>query len=62
MCISQQPTNMMGRKGLTLIIVRITLTEPKATLAGAAFGAPSAVFMASIAIFREESTSSRRFG
>jgi len=47
---------------LTLIIVRITLTEPKAAFAGVILNASFARFMASMAVFKEERVPSRRLG
>jgi hypothetical protein len=49
----------MGRK-LTLIIARITLTEPKTALAGVMLETSFARFMASIAMFNDERVTSRR--
>jgi len=51
----------MGRRP-TLIMVRITLTEAKAALAGVPPITSFAIFMASIATFNVERATSRRFG
>jgi hypothetical protein len=53
---------MRTRRKLTLTIVRITLTEQKAALAGAMVSASFAKFVASLAAFSDEIASSRRFG
>jgi len=46
----------------TLIIVRITLTEAKAVLAGVPSITSFMMFIASIAAFNEDRATSRRFG
>ena len=50
------------RRRLTLIIVRITLTDPKAALAGVILESSFARFMASIAAFNVEIMPSRPLG
>ena len=43
-------------------MVRMTVTEPRAALAGVMLNASFAMFMVSMATFKEERTVSRRFG
>ena len=59
-----QPTfdQQQGRRELTLIIVRITLTEPKTARAGVIFESSFARFKASMAPFSTEIVLSRSLG
>jgi hypothetical protein len=59
--ISLHPTNTNNVERFTLIIVRITLKEPKTGLAGVILQNSFARFDASMAAFSEERTISRRF-
>ena len=62
LCAFQSAINQQETRRLTLIIARITLTEPKTALAGVMLESSFAIFKASMVTFNAEILPSRPLG